>query len=564
MSLNGALQIGRSAIVASQAAMQVAGNNMANAATPGYHRRTVHLAGARDVMIVGGAFAGTGVQLQAIRREVDTALQARFRGATSEQHANLIDQRFLTALETLQNELTDNDLSSALSDFFNSFSELANNPEDHAIRSLVVETGLALADRVAAMGQSYQQTIDEIDRALSTSIIQANNLLDGIALLNTQITQTEQGAGEAGNLRDQRDLLIDELSEFIQITVIEQATGSVDVLVDSVPILLAGVDRGLEVRTQTVNGQLEVSLRVAADGTHLQANSGSIGGLLRQRVDTIEPAIDDLDTFASQLIYQVNRTHSQGQGRRGFESVAGTELVDDTTLHLNNVNVGLDYTVDNGSFFIHVTHQATGVRTTHQINVDGNADSLDDLIAEINVAVGVPNVTAGTGFGGVFTLTAAAGFEISFSDDTSGALAALGVNTFFTGHNASTMGINKTVQDNPNMLAAGAGHVPGSNDTALVLADLQNTSLTALSDRSLREFWHDSVNSLAVKTDAASLAVQSSTLVRESLDAQIQAVSGVSLDEEAINLLMFQRQFQAAARFIAVIDETIQTLLSIA
>ena len=564
MSLNGALQIGRSAIVASQAAMQVAGNNMANAATPGFHRRTVHLAGSRDEIIVAGAFAGTGVQLQAIRREVDTALQARFRGATSDQQANLIDQRFLTALETLQNELTDNDLSSALSDFFNSFSELANNPEDHAIRSLVVETGLALADRIAAMGRSYQQTIDEIDRSLGTSIIEANNLLDGIALLNSQITQTEQGASEAGNLRDRRDSLIDELSEFIEVTVIEQASGSIDVLVDSVPILLAGVNRGLEVRTQTVNGQIEVSLRVASDGTQLQASAGSIGGLLRQRVDTMEPAIDDLDSFASELIYQVNRTHSQGQGRRGFESVAGTSLVDDTTLNLNNVNVGLDYPVDNGSFFIHVTHQGTGVRTTHQINVDGNADSLDDLIAEINVAVGVPNVTAGTGSGGVFTLTAAAGFEVSFSDDTSGALATLGVNTFFTGHSASTIGINQTVEGNPNMLAAGAGHVPGSNDTALALADLQNTPVTSLSDRSLREFWHDSVNSLAVKTNAASLAVESSTLVRESLQAQIQSVSGVSLDEEAINLLMFQRQFQAAARFIAVIDETIQTLLSIA
>ena len=96
------------------------------------------------------------------------------------------------------------------------------------------------------------------------------------------------------------------------------------------------------------------------------------------------------------------------------------------------------------------------------------------------------------------------------------------------------------------------------------MADLQDTSFSALSDRSLRKFWQDSVNSLAVKSSAANLAVDSAALVSESLAAQIQAVSGVSLDEEAINLLMFQRQFQAAARFIAVIDETLQTLLSIA
>ncbi|MHC4965243.1 MAG: flagellar hook-associated protein FlgK [Planctomycetota bacterium] len=564
MSLNGALQIGRSAIVASQAAMQVAGNNMANAATKGFHRRTVHLAGARDEMIIAGAFAGTGVQLQAIRREVDTALQSRYRDAVSQEQRALIDQRFLTALETLQNELTDNDLSSALSDFFNSFSELANNPEDHAVRSLVVEHGLALADRVAGLGAGYQETLNEIDRTLGASIISANDLLDSIATLNAQITQTEMGLSEAGNLRDQRDALIDELAEFVDVTVIEQESGAVDVLVGSIPVLLAGVSRGLELRIETVDDQLEVSVRVAADGTELQIGSGRVAGLMRQREDAIEPAIDDLNTFARQLIFQVNRVHSQGQGRSGFASVEGTYLIDDTTTNLNSIDTGLEYTISNGSFFINVTNQATGVRTSHQINVDGNAMSLDDLIDEINVVMGVPNVTAATGLGNVFALTAATGYEVSFSDDTSGALAALGMNTFFTGQTAATMGVNQAVESNPNLLAAGGGHVAGSNDTALAIADLQNSPLTDLNGRSLREFWQDSVNSLAVKTAAANLTADSSALVRDSIGAQIQAVSGVSLDEESINLLTFQRQFQAAARFIAVIDETLETLLSMA
>jgi flagellar hook-associated protein 1 FlgK len=562
MSLNGALQIGRSAIVASQAAMQVAGNNMANAATKGFHRRTVHLAGARDEMIVAGALAGTGVQLQAIRREVDTALQSRYRDALSQEHLALVDQRFLTALETLQNELTDNDLSSALSDFFNSFSELANNPEDHAVRSLVVEHGIALSDRVAALGAGYRDTLKEIDRTLGQSVISANDLLDRIAMLNAQIAQTEQGPSEAGNLRDQRDALIDELAQFAEVTVIEQESGAVDVLVGSIPVILAGVSRGLELRTETIDNDLEVSLRVAADGTELQIESGQIGGLLRQREETVQPAIDELNTFARQLIFQINRLHSQGQGRSGFESVEGTYLVDDTTSNLNSIDTGLAYRVENGSFFIHVTNQSTGVRSSYQINVDGNAHSLDDLIAAINAAV--PNVTAGTGMGNALALDAASGYEFSFSDDTSGVLAALGINTFFTGETAATMAVNQVVETDPNMVAAGANHVPGSNDTALAIADLQNAPLEDLNDRSLREFWQDSVNGLAVKTAAANLTADSAALVRDSIGAQIQAVSGVSLDEESINLLTFQRQFQAAARFIAVIDETLQTLLSMA
>ncbi len=564
MSLNGALDIGRSAIVASQAAMQVAGNNMANAATEGYHRRTVHLAAARDELIQGAQFVGTGVQLLAIRREVDTALQSRFRNASSQEHSALISQRFLTALETIQNELTDNDLSSELSDFFNSFSELANNPEDHAVRSLVIEHGRNLANRISTLLNDHNEILAEVDRALATAVLTADNIVDRIAELNIQIAQTEQGRSQANALRDQRDLLIDELSEFLDVSVVEQPNGAMDVFVGSIPVVLSGLSRGLEMRTQSVGNQVEVTIRVAADGTQLQVDAGRIGGLMKQRSQTVQPAIDDLNTFAGQLIFEVNRLHSQGQGRKGQTSVTGTYGVNDLTANLNAAAAGLDFPISNGSFFIHVTHQATGLRTAHQINVDGNANSLNDLIDEINVVVGVPNVTAGTGLGNTLTLTAASGFEISFSDDTSGALAALGINTFFDGINASDIDINQIIANDPDQLAVGAGHVPGSNGTALALANMQNQQIKGLGDRSLREFWQESVNGLAVRTAAANDSVDATRLVRESLSSQIQAVSGVSLDEESINLLLFQRQFQAAARFIAVIDETLQTLLSIA
>jgi flagellar hook-associated protein 1 FlgK len=161
-------------------------------------------------------------------------------------------------------------------------------------------------------------------------------------------------------------------------------------------------------------------------------------------------------------------------------------------------------------------------------------------------------------------LDSSAGFQISFSDDSSGALAALGINTFFTGTRASDIDVNHLLIDDPNRLAAASGHVDGSNDTALAIADLQNLRLSDLGGRSLREYWQHSVNGLAVKAAGANAAAESSRLVRESIGAQVQAVSGVSLDEESINLLTFQRQFQAAARFINVIDEALRTLLSIA
>ncbi|HWB20956.1 MAG TPA: flagellar hook-associated protein FlgK [Phycisphaerales bacterium] len=563
MSLNGALQIGRSAMVASQAAIQVAGNNMANAATPGYHRQSVSLAPSISEQIAQRSYVGTGVNITSIHREIDTALQSRLRTAVSQEQSDLVSQRFLTELETLQNELSDTDVSSTLSDFFNSFSELANNPEDHAVRTLVIQQGQTLANKLNSLRGEYTDLRKQVDQALGASVSKANDILDKLATLNDQIATAEGGQGEIGALRDQRDSLLDDLAQYLDITTIEHTNGTVDVLSGSEPILLGSRSRGLEVRVDAGDDQPNLTIRVREDGTLLNVTSGSIGGLMVQREQNIEPITDDLDTFTGQLIFQLNRVYSQGQGQTGFESAEGTYRIDDTTANLNSTDAGLAFTIGNGSFFINVTNQQTGLMTTHEIHVNGNADSLDDLIDEINNTVGVPNVTASISATNHFTLTAADGYEISFSDDSSGALAALGVNTFFTGENAADIGVNQVLQTDPSKLAAGGGNIAGSNTTALAIADLQDSTFSELGNQSLREFWQKSVDTLAVKTDAANSAAQTSQLVRQSLDAQVQAVSGVSLDEESINLLTFQRQFQAAARFINVINDALQTLLSI-
>lgn len=562
MSLNGAIQVGQSALVASQAAIQVTGNNMANAATVGYHRQSVHLSPVKGELIGNGQFVGRGVKILSVRREIDNALQSRLRTSISNEHASMMDQRFLTAIETLQNELTDNDLSTQLSRFFNSFSEIANNPEDNAVRSLTVQQGQSLANTISRMRDEYTVVRNEVDRTLGDTVNKADQLLDQIGVINTQIVTSEHVAGQANALRDQRDILLDELSQYTDITVIEQDSGSVDVLVGSIPVLLAGESRGLELRTVSRDDVVEVSIRVAADGTQLQMDSGRIGGLMRQREENIEPSIEAINTFAHQLIHQVNRLHSQGQGQVGFESMEGTSLVGDTAALLNSGDAGLPFTIENGSFFVHVTHQDTGQRIATRIDVDGTQMSLDDLIAEINA--NVTNVTAGTGVGNPLTLDADPGYEISFSEDSSGALAALGLNTFFTGSTADDIDVNQVVLDRPELLAVGLDHLPGSNGTALAMADLQNVSIDDLGGASLRSFWQNQVNDLAVRTDAANDEVAATALVRESLASQVSAVSGVSLDEESINLLQFQRQFQAAARFINVIDEALQTLMSLA
>ena len=565
MGLNAALQIGRSAILSSQAAMNVAGNNMANAATPGYHRQIASLMPSGASAIGRNQFVGTGVQLVSVHRAIDTALQARLRNAISDESAAQIDYRFLSAIETLQNELSGDDLSSQLSAFFNAFSELANNPNDHAIRSIVLQEGASLAGHISSLRQEYGVVRTEIDRSLGTSVEQVDGLLDEIAKLNLQVSQAEGGGGgEASSLRDQRDQLVDELSQFLEVTTVEQPGGSLDILVNSVPVVLGGESRGIELRTLNGEESSEVSVRVREDGSFLDIATGTIGALLRQREETIAPAIGALDTFSSQLIFQVNNLHAQGQGTGGRAFIEGLYGVSNSDMNLNADASGVPWPINNGTFQLHMVHAATGERTTYQVHVDPENMSLRDLVDQINNSLEIPGLLAAVSPNGQFQLQADSGYEIVFSEDESGVLAALGMNAFFGGTDASDIAIDQALLDDPTLLAASSDFTLGGNGVALGIVALQDTAIDDLGGASLRQYWQEAVNKQAIKTGAAETTLASNQLVRASIDAQNQSVSGVSLDEEAIDLMSLQRQFQAAARFITVIDEAMEELLNIA
>ncbi|MAD78390.1 MAG: flagellar hook-associated protein FlgK [Planctomycetaceae bacterium] len=567
MGLNGALQIGRSAILTSQAAISVAGNNMANAATPGYHRQIANLTPSRPEAIGRNQFVGSGVSLVSVNRAIDHALQSRLRDAISDENSAGIDQRFLSAVETIQNELSQDDLSSRLSTFFNAFSELANNPLDNAIRTVVIQQGVSVADHVNMIRDEYVTLREESDRALGTSVDRVDGLLGEIATMNQQIAAAEGGqggtTGGANSLRDRRDQLIDELAGFIDVTTIDQPNGAVDILVGSTPLVLAGESRGIQLRKESGPEGIEVSVRVGDDGTLLDIKSGSIGALVRQRDETVNPAIEAIDEFAGQLAFQVNRVHSQGQGESLRSEFTGSIGLADPAANLNGSYSGLPWAIENGTFEIHVVDPESGNRTTHQVAVDPQNDSMQDVVDRINLEIGGTEVSASITANGEFKIAAATGRQIAFSDDSSGFLAAVGVNGFFTGTDAADLAVAGDLLDDPSLLSITNDFTPGGNGAALAMVELEDAGIDSFGGRSLREKWQSSVNELAVRTSAANTSLESSRLVRANLDAQSQSVSGVSIDEEAIDLMTLQRQFQAAARFVSVIDEAMQTLLSI-
>lgn len=577
MSLYSALQIGRSGLTASQLALQVAGNNMANAASPGYTRQSVRLAPLAGQSSGLGAGAGNGVFVQGISRQIDEALMARLRSGLSDDAAAQSQFNILAQLESSLGDLSGNSLSGQLTSFFKTWSERANLTKSSAV---VVQQGQALAGYIRGLRTDLINQREMVDQQLSGLTQRAGNLLEQVAGLNTEISNSELGGTPANALRDQRDMALAELATLMDITAVPQANGSVDVLVGSTPVVIGGQSRGLEFKRTTENGQLKITVHTKTDGSELPVLSGQIGSMIANRGEAIGKTLETLDKLSAQLIFQMNRLHSTATNASGVRSTTGFLQVasGDRTRPMNdpaNASFGeLPWAAKTGSFTVNVKNTATGTTQSITINVDldgitnaGTPGTTDDMTPEqLRAALaGVPGLSASFTPDGKLSVQAADGFEFSFADDSSGVLAVVGLNAYFTGTGADDIAVASDLVSDPAKLLVGR-MINGTfveNGTALEMVKLQTAGNQALGGVSITQAWTDATQLVGVQTDAAKTRATAAGLVRENLEAQRAGLSGVSLDEESINLLQYQRQYQAAARVVATADELMQVLINL-
>ncbi|HWL95015.1 MAG TPA: flagellar hook-associated protein FlgK [Phycisphaerae bacterium] len=572
MGLTSAFGIGQNALAAYQAALQIAGQNIANVATPGYTRNTAQLAALAGQSFRVGQL-GNGVRIASITRAISESLQARLRTAGSDRSSAGAERSGLARLEGILDPLGDSNLGSLLSEFFSSVSDLQNTPESAATRGIVVNTATRLTQRIQSIRTDLVNQRHDINKDIQTSVGEADRLATQIADLNTQITIAEAGSnGQASALRDQRDQLLGSLSEIFTISVREQPNGAVNVYIANESLIQYGQSFGLKAEIVTGADNLPTAeVRLKLNNGLISTSSGMIDGLVAARDTHNTLQLQRLDSLATGIIQEFNKIHAGGQGLSAFTSLTGTNAVIDSSLALNTADNGLALLPQSGSFFINVRDANTGaVVTTRQINVDldgiGTDTTLDSLAADINA--NVPNVTATVLANGKLQLTAADGYSYTFLDDTSGALAALGLNTFFTGTGSVDIDVNALITGNVNYLAAARPTddpklFSGDNANAIKLAGLQDLAVAGLGGASLNEFYNSSMAQLAVSASAADGAEQASGVIFDSLTVQRESISGVNLDEEAVNLVQFQRAYEGAARYMQVVDEMLQTLLGL-
>ncbi len=564
--MTGAIQIGPNALLAYQSALQVIGNNVSNVGTDGYTRQTPILTPASGVTLTEGFQPGGGVALTGLRRNVDESLEDRYRVATGDQASSQVMQDVIGRIESSMNELSDNDLSTLLQSFFDAFSDLQNDPTQPAGRSVI----LAAADNVAAeLSRQREEVLTmqiELNGDLKTSAQRANEISGDIADLNARISQLENSAsGSSSALCDQRDQLLRELGELVQIQIRPQPGGSVNVYIGNEPLIQGGLNRGLKTTLDTVDGYPKVTVRFADNNSPIQMRGGKMAGLVESRDVLLVGHVADLDGLAANLIAEVNKVHSQGQGLEGFTDVTGTYDVDDANAALNSSDAGLALKPQNGSFVITEVDQDTGAATDHVITVDldgsGADDSLNSLVAQINGKL--VNAHAEVTGDNKLRLVANTGFELDFSQDSSNTLAALGVNTFFTGTDAKDLAVNSTLTANPRLLAAATQRTPGDGSNAANLFALGSEPIGTLNNQSISDYYNLIVSNVAVRGAAAKATTDGAAAVTSALASQREAVSGVNLDEETVSLLKLERAFEGAARYTTTINGLMDQLLAL-
>jgi flagellar hook-associated protein 1 len=539
MSLSGIFNIGKSALMTSQTQLAVTSHNIANATTAGYNRQEVVL----EVSTPTGqpqGYVGQGVSVAQIRRQYGGFLETQIVAGQQDLGKYTTLSQTLAGVEQLFNEAQNLGMADPLNDFFNAWQGVADNPEGLTERYELLQKSDALVLSAQNIEQGITGILKQTEGGIADLADQINSLASKIARLNDEIIQAEAGSTgfTANDLRDQRDGFLKNLGNLVEMSSWENKdTGAVNVTV-GMRTLVSGKTANTLSTIYNEEGNFDLEL----DGQNITSRitSGEMGGLLTARQE-INTTLHDFRRLMASLTNTVNLQHSQGFGLDGS---TGTNFFTpiELTIRDHATGAGLttsitdysqltfeDYTIRFSAGNYEVYGSDTGVlKTSGVYNPTGTTINLEGIQFDISGAV-----------------TNQDHFNIS---PLINAISNL-----------------KTVVTSAHAIAA-SGTVtglPGDNTNALALAQLAESRINSLNTSRFADYYQ----TLVTRTGSSSRAAENGLTFSKNMAAELgdrrDSISGVSLDEEAADLIRFQQAYQAAARLIKTADEMFQTLLSL-
>lgn len=494
-------------LMAQQISLNTVGHNISNASTDGYSRQSVNLVSSLPEPLMGSngqMQLGTGVDMQSITRARDTFMDLQMWKENSALGYGETQQNLLSEVEGVFHEPSDTGVQTVLNQFWSSWQSLGTNASDDSTRNLVLQRGVAVANAVEQAASQLKDTVTSINTDLQLKLSNVNQITSDILSLNKMISMSETvsaGPGSANDLRDQRDLLVDQLSKYISVRVTEDSTGNYNIQSGSLNLVNSHSTTQLTTySTKDPDYGYEV-LNVEANGKPVTLSGGELEGLVDTRDDAnfgVKGYLDKLTTVSQFLLKDFNAIHRAGVGE---DNLSGRNFFESTD------TAGINF-----------------YDAQYSDPTDPAYMTKGDWLSALKV-------------------------NATFQDQTTATpgLQKIAAKTLTTQGNASG--------DNAVKLAQALK----MNTTDLLPAGLKPTlGATA----SLDSYYSAVIGALGVQGQSASRLVENQKTLVAQIESWRQSTSGVNMDEEMANMIKFQKGYNAAARVITTMDEMLDKLIN--
>ncbi len=559
-SLNSSLNMGQRALSINQRAMQTVGHNIANQETEGFSRQQVRSGtSAPDPTGLGG-----GADAQPTSRVYDKFVQRKILQENPRSEMFKSRGEFLQKIEIIFSETEGNGLHKALNEFWNSWSQLSNQPESEPARMRVKEQSDVLASRFRGMHSQLSGLRKEINGRLVATVNKVNELGQKVAELNRQIFSYEGRQRVANDMRDARNQAIEELSALVDVNSFEDPNGRTTVIIGRDWTLVEGINR-YQLDGKMKGGELGM---LNIDGVSTNDNrrdltrtfrEGEMAEMLRMRDDTIVEYQKNLDEIAFSLAGKVNKIHASGTGIN-----SATEMMK-STFGLNSaaLNQPLPFLKD-GIFQLHLVDPHNEILETYEIEVQAGKDTLPDIVKRLNQTVNDPGLLQASIEGdGSLLLQSGTDYKFIFGEDQSSLAQVLGLNSFFdTLKGAEDIQLSGHILENTNNISTGKDLIPGDNRIALEIAKLQTRPTMRDETMTFDEYYNGVLTGMGLKIQRNNTEqAQQESMVKQFKEIR-SSISSVNMDEELADMMQYQKAYEASARFINTIDKMMETVIN--
>ena len=548
-----------------QLSLDTTGHNITNASTEGYSRQRVDSAATNyqeRPSLYGGVYVGGGVDVVALNRARNIYADKQYWSENSAQNLYQTYKTNYDKVETVFNDSKKTGVLNAMQQFYSSWVNLSDYASDSASRTSVITKGNNLIDRIKTAAKQMQVQITSQYDEMRIQVGKVNSLTKEIARLNKNIMFAETNGGKANDLRDQRDLLVDKLSEITNVNVYEEANGQYTVVSNGMSLVQRESSLTLEMSPPINNKQYGIT-----DYTLRIKEAGGIGyvpqsGILKALQDTIvqdKGHIDQLADISATLLTTFNDVHKQGAGidadsttwlnffgKNKFKSPNGTTYDQmQYTWHVDPLT-GERYMQAAGASLTRTHAAGPPPTTTVSTNVIGAPDRLQSMqiinelkIADELTAPGGQNLVAArqiTNAGGTKvtpTLTNTSStftYNDNWVNGTADGTIAVELSKLFNIDQAGTMNPRGTVR--------------------------------AVSDVSINQYYNSMMSKLGADAENLDKTLKQQDDLMTQIEQWRQSTSGVDWNEELTNMLKFQTGYGACSRMLTSMDEMLDRLIN--